>query len=296
MKINPMLKKEIKLSVRTSKLSVILMIFNSILMVMGMVAIFLIRENSIWSGNIKYRDNIYLYMFLSACEFVLLLFIMPTLSAGLISSEREKQTLDLLLASTMKPWQIILGKLESVIGIVLMIIVSGLPPIALVSIFGGITFGDIVKTVLYLVFAALLIGSIGTFCSSVVKKTTWASLLTYGVELGIIAGTFFIIYIIAYIRQVESQYMYTNIGAVSVLLLLNPAVTLACILFGRVASLATLTSWFTDLGMPVFVADHFLELSVLVQSVIIIIFIVLATHFLTDRGRKNKKHQKEIAA
>ena len=63
MRINPMLNKELKLSVRTPRSSVLLVIFNTVLSLIGIGFVFYMKETSAWNGRIHFRYNIYMYIF-----------------------------------------------------------------------------------------------------------------------------------------------------------------------------------------------------------------------------------------
>ena len=110
-RLNPIYKKEIKQSVRSVKMPLFLVLFNSVLAVIGLIAFYITNEQVKLTGNIDYRANIYLYIFMVSIEFALLIFIIPAMASGLISGERERQTLDILLTSMLTPRQIITGKL-----------------------------------------------------------------------------------------------------------------------------------------------------------------------------------------
>lgn len=284
MKINPMLKKELKLSVRSPRLSALVVIFNTLLLVIGSVILLFIREVSSWTGNVQFRYNIYMYIFMAAFEFILLMFMIPTITAGLISGEREKQTLDILLTSGLKPSQIISGKLFAVVGNILLIIVSGFPVIGMTFVYGGIDILSFFITLLYFVFSVLYIGSIGIFCSSLLKRTTFASLLSYGIELALIAAPFIIVYGAQMVQRLNSSYTSSNIGMLVFVLFLSPGVTFAYVLFDSVASLANADLWLLNLGMSPAVVDHFTLISIIIQCVFICVFLILAVYYLKDKN------------
>lgn len=285
MKINPMLKKELKLSIRTPRLPVIIVIFNFILTAFALGGIFFIKESSFWVGQIYFRYNIYMYIIIASIEFLLLIFIVPTISSGLISSEREKQTLDILLTSGLKPLQIISGKLMAAAGNILLIIVSGLPVLGITFIYGGIELKDIFITLLFLIFTVFYIGSLGILCSSILKKTTFSTLMTLGLEFLLIAGTFLIVYFGSVIQIIYSGYQTSSIGIISLLLLLSPAVTFVYLLMDQVASITNIDTWMQSLGMPEFIIEHFIAISIIVQSIFICIFIALAVYYLKERSK-----------
>lgn len=288
MRINPIIKKELKLSARTPKLMILVVIFNTVLMAIGLGITFFIKESSLWMGHIYFRYNIYTYIIITFIEYLLLFFIVPTITAGSISGEREKQTLDLLLTSGLRPINIITGKLLSAFANIMLVIISALPVIGITFIYGGISFRDIVITILSLFFSMIYIGSIGIFCSSVLKRTTFSTLLAYGIEFVLIFGVYLAIGLIAIIRYVNSGYMTHNIGVISLLLLVSPLVSFAYIISNQVASLANINTWFLKIGMPKFIVEHYSIFSFIIQCIFICIFISLAVYYLKDRTKQRR--------
>ena len=64
-------------------------------------------------SSIQYSSFMELYEFVTSMEFILLMFIVPAVTASAISGERERQTLDLMLTTRMSAGQIVTGKLLS---------------------------------------------------------------------------------------------------------------------------------------------------------------------------------------
>ncbi len=86
----------------------------------------------------------------------MLIFIMPALTAGSISGERERQTLDILLTTTMKPSEIIWGKLLSSFSTMFLMVVSSFPLLAVSFVYGGIMIHDVLLLLLVYLTVALL--------------------------------------------------------------------------------------------------------------------------------------------
>src|SRR3954467_15773874 len=74
----------------------------------------------------------------TAVELGLICLLAPALTADLISGERERQTLDLLLVTPLSRRQIVVGKLVAALGSLLLLIVLALPIQALAILIGGI--------------------------------------------------------------------------------------------------------------------------------------------------------------
>ncbi len=130
-----------------------------------------------------------IFTLLSIFQLILVCFIAPAFTAGQISLEREKQTLDLLVSTPMRPSGIVIGKLTAALAFVVLMIVAAVPITAIVLMYGGATIGDIVRQQIVLVATALVLGAIGLFYSALLKRTQAATVLTYITVLALTLGT-----------------------------------------------------------------------------------------------------------
>ena len=130
-----------------------------------------------------------IFTLLSIFQLVLVCFIAPGFTAGQISLEREKQTLDLLVSTPMRPGAIVIGKLAAALAFVVLMIVAAVPITAIVLMYGGASIGDIVRQQLVLLATAVALGAIGLFFSALLKRTQAATVLTYITMLALTVGT-----------------------------------------------------------------------------------------------------------
>ena len=135
---NPVLIKEVKLRFRSLKS------FTGILFYLVAMSIFVfgfIFLATSFSGNGYFRpdESFALFSMMTYIQLGLIVFITPALTAGTISTEREKQTLNILLTTSQTSFQIIFGKMTSSIAFLLLMIVSGLPIYSLVFLYGGVS-------------------------------------------------------------------------------------------------------------------------------------------------------------
>ena len=126
-------------------------------------------------------------------ETLLVAFLAPMATAGSISLEREKQTLEMLSATPISSFAIVLGKLLSALIYVWLLIAASIPLTAVVFVFGGVAPDDLVRGYLVLVVTAIGFGSFGLFCSSLVKRTQAATAITIFGVLAVSIGTLFAI-------------------------------------------------------------------------------------------------------
>jgi ABC-type transport system involved in multi-copper enzyme maturation, permease component len=118
-------------------------------------------------------------------------FLAPSATAGAISLEREKQTLELLVVTPISSIAIVLGKLLSALVYVWLLIAASIPLTAVVFVYGGVAPDDVLRGYIVLIVTALGLGSFGLFCSSLVKRTQAATAITiFGVLVTTIGSVF----------------------------------------------------------------------------------------------------------
>jgi ABC-type transport system involved in multi-copper enzyme maturation permease subunit len=120
-------------------------------------------------------------------------FLAPSSTAGAISLEREKQTLDLLVATPITSLAIVLGKLLSALVYVFLLIAASLPLMAVVFVYGGVGPEDVLRGYAVLLVTALGLGSFGILCSSLVRRTTASTAITIFGVLALTIGTGFVL-------------------------------------------------------------------------------------------------------
>ncbi len=125
---------------------------------------------------------------------LLVVFLAPAFTAGAISLEREKQTLDMLVTTPISSFAIVIGKLLSALTYVFILIGASIPITAIVFVFGGVAPDDVIRGYIVLIATALGLGAFGLFCSSIVKRTQAATVITVFGVLAMTLGSIFILY------------------------------------------------------------------------------------------------------
>lgn len=234
MKMNPVYKRETTVSSRSFRTPLIILVFNTILAAVALLNMYSVVAQVRVTAEIRYASFLELYTFVTTMEFAMLLFIIPALTAGSISGERERQTLELMLTTKMKPFDIIIGKVAASFSTIALLIVSSFPVIALVFIYGGVTISNVATLLLCYITTALLTGSLGILCSTLFRRSTFATAATYSVVIFLLGGTYavnrFAVYIAgmnidSYVQSIGSVANQTSSGGFLYLLLLNPGMT-----------------------------------------------------------------------
>lgn len=294
MKMNPVYKKELQINVRSIKLPVMIIFFNMMLTLIGLIVFYDIISLTEIEANISYSSAITLYQLLVIIEFSLLVFVVPAVTAGGISGERERQTLDILLSSRLTPANIILGKLASSVNTMILLIISGLPVISLIFIFGGVTFRDVLTITIYLVFVTFFVGTLGIVFSTAVKRTTSATVLTYGSILFFCLGTLLLTAMLVFVIRFQNPEAEALAGAgwTLIILLLNPVITLLELLERQVGVTFDLFDWRFGMEIPLFLKTHWIILSIMLQSVLTGVLLYFSCHQLDPLKKKKAKSLK----
>lgn len=106
--------------------------------------------------------------------------ITPSLTAGTISGEKERQTYDLLITTLLSPLQIALGKLASALAFAVLLILASLPLAGLSFLFGGVSGTELLIGLLGLLVTAICYATIGLFWSTVMRSTLAATVMAQG--------------------------------------------------------------------------------------------------------------------
>jgi ABC-type transport system involved in multi-copper enzyme maturation permease subunit len=144
-------------------------------------------------------------------ETLMVAMLAPAFTSGAISLEREKQTLDLLVATPLSSLALVVGKLASALAYVFLLILASVPLAAIVFLFGGVGPEDLVRGYLLLASVAVGYGAIGLFISALVKRTQVTTVLTYLTVLGLTVGTT-VVWIFMYATSATSQAQFDSSG------------------------------------------------------------------------------------
>lgn len=174
---NPLLRKELRQRMRSGRTVLALSLY---LFVIGAVAFTFMYLNV--QGQtllLQPTRTAELFTFLSYLQLALVSFVTPGIAAGVISGERERQTLAVLLTTPLSPASIIATKFLSSISFLLLLIVMTLPLYSIVFLFGGVVPSQVVAVFGLQIVTLCAIASISVFWSTWVQRTGWSTVLAY---------------------------------------------------------------------------------------------------------------------
>jgi ABC-type transport system involved in multi-copper enzyme maturation permease subunit len=114
-----------------------------------------------------------------------MVFIAPALTSGAITGERERQTYDLLRTTLLSEPTFVLGKLESALAYLFMLLLAAIPLQSVAFLFGGVSEVEIALAFIVLAVTALALGAIGVTVSTGTDRTISASVRAYGLALAL---------------------------------------------------------------------------------------------------------------
>ena len=287
MKLNPVLRNESKLSVRTPRFGLMLLVYIAVLSV-GALIFYNSYSSDVYAAGINPQGAVTLYIIMAVIQAILLMFIVPSLTATSICSEREKQTLDILLSTRLSSFQIIFGKLLASSLKVIMLIICTIPLYAICGLIGGIKLENILILVGSFIVSTIFVGAIGVFISTYSKTSKVATALTYALVLFIFVGTIVIAYIFLLINMYKMGYNGKT-PQLSPIAYLSPATGFFVMLSNQIGFGQNSIFFIGQMGVSKY-ADY---ISIGVQLVSSFIFIFLAGIKLNPLNEKKFKRRRK---
>ncbi len=292
---NPVYQNELKMSVRTMKMAMLIIGFNGILAALSLMSLYGAVNRSRFFGSVQFASVIQTYSTVAFIEFAMFMLLIPAITAGSISGEKERKTLDLLLTSRMTPFSIVLGKLQVSLNLVRILAVSSIPVLSLVFVFGGIRIRDLLFMLAALLISGFFAGSLGILFSTISRKTTTATVFSYGSLIALIFGSYGVMALLQYLDTNNIGNFSNGIGKGIYVLIINPAVTFIAMIYNQVGNedyIAALCSRFAPLERG-FVIDNWIWVSLTAQIVLSVVLLLVSAwllnplHAVSLPGKRN---------
>lgn len=217
-RLNPIVKKDLQVTVRSMRMSWGLFAYEAVLAVAFLLALLVIQSASSYmsSGNI-YSYLVYLFPVVAVAQVGIVAMYMPIITASSISGEKERQTFDLMLTTCMSPFSIVFGKVSSAVLRILFFVAASMPIMSLSFVVGGLNWSNLFYYLLALILFSVFAGSIGILASSICHKSVAAVLLSFVIYFVIFFMTF--LPLLFYALATRGEY-----GETMLFLLINPMV------------------------------------------------------------------------
>jgi ABC-2 type transport system permease protein len=193
---NPVIMKELRGRMRDRRTFILLTAYLSLIgLFVAVVYLFMYDTLSYTRFEPGFRQTMGKAIFgtVIMIELLLISFIGPGLTAGSITSERERQTYDLLKTTLLTARELVFGKLGAAVIYLLLLIFTTLPLQSLAFILGGVGLAETLIASFMLVVTAIFYCSLGLFFSCLLKRTLAATITSYSsILLSILALVLFV--------------------------------------------------------------------------------------------------------
>lgn len=230
-KRNPVYQREIGTDARASRIFLMIVIFNVALAVVTFVMFYATFNGVSNMGEVDYSGLTELYTTMAYIEFGMVMLIIPATTAGAITGERERKTLDIMLVGNRHARTVVFGKFLSNMRLILVVMLSSIPVLFMVLVYGGIKFSNLLQLFTVIMLSGIYIGSMGIFCSSICKRTTSAIVMAYGL---FVASTLITIAISYFSVKINSN---ANDMEDYFILFFNPIAPLVYLISGQIESI-----------------------------------------------------------
>jgi ABC-type transport system involved in multi-copper enzyme maturation permease subunit len=191
--LNPVLARELKQRMRGRHVWMVVTLYLAVLaVILRWVYVAASQDETFgFDGTLLASASVGRAIFQWLLFFMLLLvcFIVPGLTAGAISGERERQTLISLQITLLRPRSIVVGKLLASLAFVVLLILASLPLLSVPFLVGGVSLGEVVRGLVMVLATAVTLACVSLACSALLRRTQAATVVAYGITLAMVLGT-----------------------------------------------------------------------------------------------------------
>ena len=139
--------------------------------------------NGYSGGDVRLGGGRDIFRQLVELQFWLILIFLPATASGALTIEKERDSLALLLLTTMPPWSILLQKYLSRLMPMLSFLLLSFPLMAVAYSYGGVDADELIGSIVLLLLFAAEVCAMAIMCSARCATTPESLMLTYGVLL-----------------------------------------------------------------------------------------------------------------
>jgi hypothetical protein len=181
-RVNPVMVKELRGRMRGIRAFLVLSVYLGLMSGFAMLLYLIYNSLARSSGSAAAGEiGRVLFVGIVGTELLLILFIAPAFTAGAITGERERQTYDLLRTTLLASPSFVIGKLESALGYIVLLLLAGIPLQSIAFLFGGVSELELILSFVILLVTAVALGTIGIYFSALLPRTLSASVRSYTV-------------------------------------------------------------------------------------------------------------------
>jgi ABC-2 type transport system permease protein len=186
---NPILAREVKERMRSLRAPIVVTVY---LLVLGLIVFAAERLTSHDQGFAPFAlasIGRAVYHWMLFFMLMLVCFLVPAFTASSVAAERERQTLPLLQVTLLSPRQIVLGKFNSSMAFLMLLIVGTLPLVSVAFVLGGVTPLQVLRGYGMVILTGFTLGMIGLGLSANLRRPLGAIVLSYALMATLTLGT-----------------------------------------------------------------------------------------------------------
>ncbi|GIV07236.1 MAG: hypothetical protein KatS3mg017_0954 [Fimbriimonadales bacterium] len=178
---NPVIARELRVRVRVGRAYLLQAGYlGFLILIMGLAYEWVISDENSWGNPFQMQQAlISFYWVVMGTLITLIVLIAPALTANAITLERERKTIDLLLATPLTARHLLTGKLVASFAFIILLLALTLPICGVAVLLGGVSFGDLLRAYLIIAFCGLVLCAIALFTSVYARNSTMAVLWSY---------------------------------------------------------------------------------------------------------------------
>jgi ABC-type transport system involved in multi-copper enzyme maturation permease subunit len=203
---NPVTLKELRIGLRERRIFILQVVYLCFLLLVSLMYLpsMFTTPNS---EQLAERGKEFFFL-LFALQLMLLLVTAPALTCGSLSSERERHSLDMVLASRITSGQLVSGKLGFAAYCLILLLASALPLASICFFLGGVTLWEALACYFELFLFGMLAACVGLFSSARESRSNYATVQSY---LLVLLCSFLIPFYIA-LRFEDHGSAHLNVG------------------------------------------------------------------------------------
>ena len=190
--VNPVLARELKERMRGRRAVIILTLY----LVLLTLALWLVYEAASSANDFGNPAPLQLaevgstvFEWVLFFMLLILLFLVPAQTAGAIAGERERQTLVPLQITLLSPRSILLGKVCAAMSFLGLLVIAAVPLLSIAYLIGGVTIAEVLGGTALVLATGVCIGTLCAAISTYTRRVQSATVLSYGLTLGLTIGT-----------------------------------------------------------------------------------------------------------
>jgi hypothetical protein len=177
---NPMALRELRGRMRGARAFLVITVYVGLMSAFALLLYAVYSTTSSVGSAAAGETGRVLFIGIFGIELLLILFIAPASTAGAISIEREHLTYDLLRATLLSAPSFVMGKLESALVFLFILLLAAVPLQSIAFLFGGVGEAEVMIAFALLAVTCIALGAVGIYFSAANDRSMTATVRAYG--------------------------------------------------------------------------------------------------------------------